>query len=176
MPTSEPSRGWSECRCREGRHLSLETEATPTPATATWSWRRTRNKSQSQLLLSSLCECLKAFFLFFCHLVSHMLLTAGWQHTSSFVYSERNCHRKKFSVHKRKRTCTDVWGAGAGEKKEKRQNEATSISDICWLVEDSSQTECSTLKNRAQTVTDMLYHCKPLICADMKIFYFLHLM
>lgn len=95
MPTSEPSRGWSECRCREGRHLSLETEATPTPATATWSWRRTRNKSQSQLLLSSLCECLKAFFLFFCHLVSHMLLTAGWQHTSSFVYSERNCHRKK---------------------------------------------------------------------------------
>lgn len=44
------------------------------------------------------------------------------------------------------------------KKKEKRQNEATSISDICWWVEDSSRTECSTLKNRAQPVTDTLKH------------------
>ena len=122
MPTSEPSRGWSECRCREGRHLCLETEATPTPATATWSWRRTRHKSQSHNS-SSLLFRLKAVFVFFLFLSSRQPHAANWQYTSTSVHFERNCHGKKntlSSVHGRKRTCTDVLRSWCWKKKRKR--------------------------------------------------------
>lgn len=83
-----------------------------------------------------------------CRLTAHFFFCLFWKK----LPQEKNFRaQEEKDVHRRLRSW--CW-----KKKKKSQNEATSISDICWLVEDSSQTECSTLKNRAQPVTDMLYH------------------